>query len=160
MGTSAMKASDVERLRGLVQTFLRRFGLLLGNHTPCGQPVSLSHAHALMLLLEHERGRLGGLRQSELGQALGIDKSNVTRLCARMETMGHVEQRRAPHDGRSRVVSLKPAGMRLARSVERSSRKRFRQLLQDIPPAHRNVVLDGLTALDAALEPPASRSPT
>jgi DNA-binding MarR family transcriptional regulator len=150
-GKAPTKGEDAERLRSLVQAFIRRFGLLLGNQTPCGQPVSPSHAHALTVLLEHRRARVGALCQADLGEALGIDKSNVARLCVRMEGMGHVEQVRAPHDGRSRLVSLTPAGMRLARSVERSSRERFRRLLESVPSSRRGIVLEGLAALDAAL---------
>ena len=97
-----MEKDDAERLRTLVQTFVRRFGLLLGDHTPCGQPISVSHAHALMLLAS----RSEATSQSELGRLLGIDKSNVTRLCSRMEKLGHVRQSRAPTDRRSRLVRI------------------------------------------------------
>jgi DNA-binding MarR family transcriptional regulator len=139
-------APDAERLRQLVQAFVRRFGLLLEGQTPCGQPVSTSYAHALMFLLE-----AGGARQSELGGALGIDKSNVTRLCAQMEQKGHIEQARVPEDGRARLVSLTARGRRLAESVQRSSKQRFVELLERIPPRRRRTVLAGLAALDAAL---------
>ncbi len=137
---------DAERLRRLVQSFVRRFGLLLEGQTPCGQPVSTSHAHALMFLLE-----AGQARQNELGSALGIDKSNVTRLCAQMEAKGHVEQTRAPEDGRARLVSLTARGRRLAESVRHSSKRRFAEVLERIPPGRRRAVLAGLAALDAAL---------
>jgi DNA-binding MarR family transcriptional regulator len=142
---------DAERLRRLVQTFARRFELLLGDRPPCGQPISTSHAHALTLLLENA-GERGGLSQAELGQMLGIDKSNVARLCARMESDAHVKQTRAPGDGRSRLVTLEPQGERMARIVERASRERFARLLDDIPIAKRRVVLDGLAILDQALD--------
>jgi DNA-binding MarR family transcriptional regulator len=137
---------DAERFRTLVQTFVRQFGLLLGDQTPCGQPLSVSHAHALMLLLS-----VGEMSQSQLGEQLGIDKSNVARLCARMQKLGHVAQSRAPEDGRSRLVNLTPAGRTLARRVQRASRARFRALLAEIPSNRRKVVLSGLTALDEAL---------
>jgi DNA-binding MarR family transcriptional regulator len=139
-------ASDAERLRQLVQAFVRRFGLLLEGQTPCGQPVSTSYAHALMFLLE-----AGRARQSELGGALGIDKSNVTRLCAQMEAKGHIEQARVPEDGRARLVSLTARGRRLAESVQHSSKQRFAEILERIPAGRRRTVLAGLAALDAAL---------
>ena len=138
---------DSERLRSLVQTFVRRFGLLLSDQTPCGQPVSVSYAHALMLLREAQRP----LRQSELGESLGIDKSNVTRLCSQLEAKGHAAQARAPEDGRGRVISLTERGQSLAQGIEHSSKRRFRQLLERVPQSRRKAVLAGLSALDDAL---------
>jgi DNA-binding MarR family transcriptional regulator len=138
---------DVEQLRSLVQTFVRRFGLLLSDRTPCGQPVSVSYAHALMLLREAGRP----LRQSELGAALGIDKSNVARLCTQLEAKGHAEQARVAEDGRGRVVELTLSGQRLAQAIDQSSRMRFRVLLERIPRTRRKAVLAGLSVLDDAL---------
>jgi DNA-binding MarR family transcriptional regulator len=140
-------ADEAEQLRRLVQTFVRRFGLLLSDQTPCGQPVSVSYAHALMLLREAERP----LRQSELAGTLGIDKSNVTRLCTQLEAKGHAAQARAPDDGRGRVVALTANGQRLAQQIEQSSKRRFGQLLQRIPQARRRTVFAGLSTLSAAL---------
>src|ERR1039457_1643788 len=92
-------------LRRLIQTFIRSIGLLAGDQTPCGQPLAVSHAHALMVLLEATRED-NRLTQRELGQVLGIDKSNVARLCRRMESAGHVVQSRSADDGRARLLSL------------------------------------------------------
>jgi DNA-binding MarR family transcriptional regulator len=147
-----------EQLRALVQTFVRRFGLLLSGQTPCGQPIPRSHAHALMALLDakpHNR-----LAQAELGALLGIDKSNVARLCARMELLGHAVQARAKTDGRSRLVSLTPAGKALARSIECSSRARFRGILQSLPKKDHAVVFTGLAKLNDSLlaAPPRSHA--
>src|SRR5687768_9076193 len=139
--------SDAERLRALVQTFVRRFGLLLSGSTPCGQPLALSHAHALMILLAAGKP----LRQNEIGELLGIDKSNVARLCAQMQDKGHIEQSRAVNDRRGRVVSLTAQGDRVGRMVEVAGRERFEQLLAHIAPEQRDTVLRGLSILDEAL---------
>src|SRR4051812_42168008 len=101
--------NEVETLRNLVQTFVREFGLLAADETPCGHPIPLSYAHALMILLK-ARGDVAAISQAQLGDALGIDKSNVARLCSRMEEAGHAEQRRAPDDGRSRLIELTEKG--------------------------------------------------
>lgn len=140
-------ASDAGRLRASVQTFVRRFGLLLASATPCGQPLPTSHAHALMVLLGAERP----LRQNELAEALCIDKSNVTRLCVQMEARGHVTQMRAANDGRGRDVALTSQGVRVGREVKQASERRFEQLLARIPRDQHRTVLAGLSALNAAL---------
>ncbi len=137
-------------LRAAFQRLVRSFGLLSEDTTPCGKPLAVSHAHALMVLLERTRqGRPAG--QRELGAALGIDKSNVARLCQRMEKAGHLRQARSPEDGRARLLSLTPAGRRLAEAVERSSRARFAELAAAVPAARRRGVLSALETLDRAI---------
>src|SRR4051812_48217696 len=87
LAAAGAEAACVDELRRSIQTFVRSFGLLAANETPCGKPLATSHAHALMFLFECAReDRLP--TQQELGRALGIDKSNVARLCRRMENAG------------------------------------------------------------------------
>ncbi len=152
---------DGGALRSLVQALIRSFGLLAGDTTPCGKPLAVSHAHALMVLLERSRQGVSP-GQRELGAALGIDKSNVARLCQRMERAGHLRQARSPRDGRARLLSLTPAGRRLAEAVERSSRARFAALAAAVPAARRPGVLAALATLNqaiAATARPAAREP-
>lgn len=125
----------------------RRFGVLASDRTPCGKPLPLAHAHALMTLLAR-----GELSQRELAAELCIDKSNVTRLCARLVESGHVVQRTAEHDARSRRVALTADGQRLAREVEQSGGARFAALLAAIPAGSRRDVLRSLRLLTDALE--------
>lgn len=136
-----------EDLRRLMQRLFRRFGALATNTTPCGKPLSMAHAHALMIL----RAR-GELSQRELGAELGIDKSNVTRLCEKLVVAGHATQRLAEADRRSRRIVLTPRGARLAQEVEASSRAKFEALLSAVPRASRSHVLEGLTQLAQALD--------
>ena len=142
---------DVERLRGLVQHFVRSFGLLVTKQTPCGQPVSPSYAHALMVLLKPPGGA-GRISQAELGAALGIDKSNVARLCSRMVSAQHATQDVAPADGRSRLVALTPKGTRLAQRIDQASRDRFARIVASLSLSKRAAIFDSLSALNAAVE--------
>lgn len=130
-----------------MQRLFRRFGTLATEATPCGKPLPMAHAHALMVLL----GRRDASQQ-ELGRELGIDKSNVARLCARMVEAGHVSQRPDDEDGRSRRVSLTTRGERLAREVDESSRARFGAILVALPSASREPILDALRELVAGIE--------
>lgn len=137
-------------LRRLIQTFIRSIGLLAGDQTPCGHPLAVSHAHALMVLLEAAREG-NRLTQRGLGLSLGIDKSNVARLSRRMEGAGHLVQSRSADDGRARLLSLTALGERVAKAVERSSRDRFERLMSAIPRRSRARVLSSLTCLNQAL---------
>ena len=142
---------EVDRLRRLVQEFVRRFGLLVTKQTPCGQPLSTSYAHALMVLLEQSPGG-PGISQADLSAALGIDKSNVARLCSRMAAAGHAIQAVASTDARSRLLTLTPAGKRLAGRIDRASHERFGRIVGALPRARRAVVFESLAALNAAVE--------
>jgi DNA-binding MarR family transcriptional regulator len=129
-------SDPVDELRRITQRFFRRFGALAADSTPCGKPLSIAHAHALMVLLAR-----GELTQQALGAELGIDKSNVARLCAKMVRENHVKQRPSERDGRSRLVVLTSRGARLGQEVDGASRARFGALLGAIPePRHAGVV--------------------
>lgn len=134
----------------MVQEFVRRFGLLVTRQTPCGFPLSPSHAHALMLLLR--RGGEGRpTAQSDLASGLGIDKSNVARLCERMVKAEHIVQTVPQDDGRSRVLTLTAKGTRLAQRIEQGSLDRFASVAGAIPARRRKAVIAALADLNAAV---------
>lgn len=144
---------QVDDLRRVTQRFFRSFGVLAAESTPCGKPLALAHAHALMVL-----SRQGELTQQSLGTELGIDKSNVARLCEKMVRAGHVRQRPNEQDGRSRIVGLSARGMRLAQEVEKASRDRFTALLERIPEERQVEVIAALRLLVDAVD--ASSTPS
>ena len=142
---------DVERLKAQVQGFIRSFGLLVTKQTPCGQPVSPSYAHCLMVLLE--RGAAAtDTSQRELCACLGIDKSNVARLCSRLASSGHATQRPDPADGRGRLLRLTVSGRRMAERIEFASQGRFQRVARAVPSGKRAVVLEALGVLTAAVQ--------
>jgi DNA-binding MarR family transcriptional regulator len=139
---------DSHSLRTLTQRLFRRFGVLAGDQTPCGQPLPLAHAHALQVLLAAP----GPLTQQALGHALGIDKSNVARLCARLVEVGHATQAPGRRDRRSRVVTLTAKGKRVAAVVDDASRARFAAVLAAVPDHARAGVLEALQHLLVAID--------
>ncbi len=144
------READGEALRRQIQRFIRQLGLLANDRTPCGEPLAVSHAHALMVLVEHHRA---GRRptQQDLGRVLGIDKSNVARLCSKMEASGQLVQKRSTRDGRLRLLTLTSRGARLASAVERSSQERFREIILGVRADERASILSALSALNEAL---------
>lgn len=146
----ATEPEAARELQVAVQTFVRSFGLLVTKQTPCGQPVSPSYAHALMLLLEREAGGLT-TTQSELAAELGLDKSSITRLCARLEADERMTQQRAESDGRSRLLALTAPGRRMATNIQSASLQRFRQVVDALPRTKRRAVLESLELLTLAV---------
>lgn len=145
--SKAPDTAESDELRRLMQRLFRRFGALATDRTPCGKPLPVAHAHALMVLLSK-----GEVSQRDLGAELCIDKSNVARLCAKMVEAGHVRQRADANDGRSRRVTLTKRGQSLAKEVEVASGARFSALLAAVPKGRRDQVVEALGHLVAALD--------
>lgn len=73
----------------------------------------------------------------ELGQHLGLDKSSMTGLVSRAEKRGLVERSPSPHDGRGVLVSLTPAGRRLAEQGEAEITRRITALMKQLNVTQR-----------------------
>ncbi|HEU4727313.1 MAG TPA: MarR family transcriptional regulator [Kofleriaceae bacterium] len=138
-----------ENFRALLQEFIRRFGLLAADRTPCGKPLASSDAHTLMLLLEAGDD---GMLSSSLATKLGVDKSTASRTAARLTESGHIMAGRSSDDGRARPIRLTKKGARVAQEVEAASRDRFAQLLKHLPSRRRVDVVEALRDLVAALQ--------
>jgi DNA-binding MarR family transcriptional regulator len=133
-----------------VQAFVRHFGLLVTKQTPCGQPISPSVAHALMLLLDRAHAGVSTY-QHELAALLGLDRSSVQRLCSGLEASGRITQEPAPDDARTRRIELTANGQRMAANIRAASLRRFSRIVGAIPVAKRQPVLDALKVLTTAV---------
>ena len=137
-------------LRDAVHEFIRGFGLLASDQTPCGHPLHLSEAHALLELKARNESKMPAPTQRELGDHLKIDKSNVSRLCRRLETKGLIKCKPCADDGRSKRISLTAKGKRLASAVDASSKTRFSALAALLQSDNASVVRS-LNELSAAI---------
>jgi DNA-binding MarR family transcriptional regulator len=145
--TPSASRTTSDDLRASIQRFVRAFGLLTADQTPCGVALSPSYAHALTVLKERESST-----QQDLAGVLGIDKSNVARLCAKMAERGDVVQADSPTDGRAWSLTLTAKGRQLATRVEAASRARFDRMLSAMPSdAARADVLRALAVLNDAV---------
>lgn len=152
-------SDDAGALRTAVQRLIRSIGLLAENRTPCGEPLPVSYAHALMVLLEAQQANEHP-RQQDLGRVLGINKSNIARLCEKMERAGHLQRKRSSGDGRARLLTLTDRGARVAVAVESKSRAHFQKLLVAIPAASRSIILGALAVLTDAVAQNAAKTPS
>ena len=135
------------QLRSAIQTAIRRLGALSEDKTPCGKDLAVSDAHALQLLRER-----GALPQGALQSLLGLNKSSVSRLRARLEETGRIEANLGRSGGRPiSVLALTAKGHKLAGELDEASGERFAQLLQRIPVGRRAPVLAALDDLNDAL---------
>ena len=139
-----MSDSELDAFVRLLPAFMRSFGLLNGESTPCGQSMSPSSAHALT-----ELARSGSLRQSQLAAELGLSASATSRLVDDLEKREWAERvaSGAAADGRVRLVALTVEGERVALQVSQARVERLSQLLNAVPESRRAEVIAGLALL-------------
>jgi DNA-binding MarR family transcriptional regulator len=133
-------------LREATRHLLLAHGALDDARRPCGTPLPMPHAYALIELL-----RAGPLTVTALAQRLSIDRTNVSRLCARLEGLGELERERHPEDGRAWLVRLTRRGEQTARALDDSSVEHFERVLACVG-AEADHVVAALTVLADALE--------
>ena len=141
-GPAAAELDLQERMISLI----RAFGLHKPDQTPCGQPVSVAEAHALM-----ELSRAETLVQKELASRLRLEKSTVSRLVGMLEGRGWVERSRSQRDGRAVELRLSGAGRRTAEGIAEARRAKFARVLKAIPQAERESVLESMRILEEAM---------
>jgi DNA-binding MarR family transcriptional regulator len=122
----------------------------MGAHRPeqilPGWSLSLSEIYALGILAER-----APLSQQDLGDALALEKSSVSRLVQQMERKGWITRGRDEHDARLRLLSLTAAGAELAARLDEHMRVRHAELFAQLTPEEQAALLQGLTALRRAL---------
>ena len=104
--------------------------------------MSLPHAHALLELARQPRGMI----VSELATRLAIDRTNVSRLCARMEEAGELARSTDPTDGRARALRLTARGKKRAAAVDRASARHSSRLSERLGTS-TDAVIDALELL-------------
>jgi DNA-binding MarR family transcriptional regulator len=73
-----------------------------------------------------------GLSQTQLGNALGIDRSTVVAVIDRLESRGLVARRPAPNDRRSHALHLSDSGKATLRRLTERVRAHERQIARDL----------------------------
>lgn len=141
--------ATARRLRDAVRRLVVAHGALEETKRPCGTELSIPHAYALLELLHHEQ-----MSVSELAAKLAIDRTNVSRLCARMEEAGELDRQPHPEDGRARALRLTARGKKRARTVDEQSAGHFERLAKQLGGSVGEVVsaLDRLSKAMAVTE--------
>lgn len=140
-------SDPITALQEQMIALIRAFGLHQGDRTPCGKPVSVAEAHALLELTRH-----APLAQRDLAAWLRLEKSTVSRLVAQLVAQGWVQREPSAADGRVLLLSLTTEGQRIAGELAAARRARFERLLQAIPAARRNEIVNALGLLVEAID--------
>lgn len=147
----------IDTIRSASRLMVRELGFM--NPTLAGSRYSPSVVHALM-----EVGKQEQLSAAQLVQILGLEKSSVSRLLAKLVSVGELEERAAPEDARVKYLRLTPQGEETVRQINAYGHARVASALEKLSAPQQRTVSDGLTLYARALqqhrEGSASRAPS
>lgn len=126
--------------------FVRAFGLHRPEQTPCGEPVAVAEAHALLELSLAE-----ALSQNDLAARLQLEKSTISRLVGILEERAWISRTRSLHDRRVIDLRLTDAGRQAAEQLSMARQAKFARLLSALPAEQHPIILEALRLLTEAL---------
>jgi DNA-binding MarR family transcriptional regulator len=107
--------------------------------------VTPTQHRVLVLLAAHGEQAVG-----DIAAELGVNPSNATRHCDRLQRLGLVQRGRSPEDGRVVRVALTVEGRRVVDAVTARRRRDVRRVLDAMGDDDRDAVLAALRAFSAA----------
>jgi DNA-binding MarR family transcriptional regulator len=136
---------DVAELERHLTAFVRAFGLLHGDSTPCGEPIPVSEVHAVT-----ELALAGPMSQRDLGDRLQLTKGTVSRIVGLLAERGWVRRVRSDDDARVQQVRLTTSGRAAAKRLASSRHQKLTAMLDSLPLTERQRVIDALALLAKA----------
>lgn len=110
-------------------------------------PVDITVAqHRLLVLLETH----GPQSVGEVADRLGVNPSNASRHCDRLQRLGLLGRRRSPDDGRVVQVELTDEGLATLAAVTERRRADLRQVLDEMSLPDAASIAAGLRAFNVA----------
>jgi DNA-binding MarR family transcriptional regulator len=126
--------------------FVRDFGLLQPDRTPCGKPLTVTQAHALAHIADDP-----GITQRDLGDTLGLARATTSELVAQLADRGWITQHPSETDRRQRSLQLTPGGTRITTDVAAARQALMRELLAHVPQGDRERFVDSIELLASAV---------
>ncbi|RUL52122.1 MarR family winged helix-turn-helix transcriptional regulator [Lysinibacillus antri] len=140
-----MNREEILELRNTVQKFVRLFGLLEQNVTPCGFNLSPSQVFALQEL-ENKTLTIG-----ELAELLFLERSTVSRLVDSLVKGGFVNRLLNEANRREVLVSLTEKGGSSLKQVREQSIQYYVSILNGVSEDCQHQILSGLKLFNDVL---------
>ncbi len=94
-----------------------------------------------------ELAQHGESEQAEVARALGIDRTNVADVAARLERRGLLLRRINPADKRSRLIILTSAGTAFLEALDESAERAHGRTVEALPARQREAFVQALALL-------------
>lgn len=87
-------------------------------------------------------GRVESMSQSELGERVGLDRTNLSKIVSHLQSLELVEQRQSTSDRRARVLQVSPEGRRKIEAALDDRRATVWRNIADWPRADAEAFAD------------------
>lgn len=135
----------------LTDAFVAASGALVGIavHSVGAAPVEVTvpQFRLLVLVASDEQRTIG-----DIARHLGVNQSNASRHCDRLQRLGLAERRRSTEDARVVFVRLTPEGRALVDTVLQQRRVDIRRIVERLTPQDAAAALQALRAFNTAAD--------
>lgn len=144
--TSGLTVGGLEQLTDAFLTSARALvGIALRSVNASPVEVTLVQHRVLVLLASK-----GEQSVSMLAEQLGVNASNASRVCDRLQRLGLVSRRRSTTDARSVKVALTAKGLEVISAVDEHRRAEIRGLLGSLTPESGRHMVEALRTFNEA----------
>jgi DNA-binding MarR family transcriptional regulator/GNAT superfamily N-acetyltransferase len=138
----------IAAVRAFNRFYTRKLGVL--DQQLLKSPFSLSEARVLYELAQRENPAA-----KEIGIELGLDPGYLSRIVQKFDDDGLITRKPLPSDKRQTRLGLTAKGRQAFAKLERSTQDDIAAMLGKLDAGERAVVVNAMTAIEHALEPPA-----
>ncbi|OTG59851.1 hypothetical protein B9T36_04150 [Acinetobacter sp. ANC 4204] len=128
--------SPIDHIRQSTQQLVREYGRLQN-----GLDQVLSSSSVQCLLCLEQQGQLSAV---SLVEHLGLDKSSVSRMLAKLKQTGEIEEFSSSEDGRVKLVCLTEQGLSTVHHIHRADQSQISVALQNLDEHGQQLILQGL----------------
>jgi DNA-binding MarR family transcriptional regulator len=97
-----------------------------------------------IMTVAHEQPMLD---QSRLCHEVGVDRTTLANVVARLETKGYLGRTENDRDKRVKLISITPAGAALLKKVRKHAERAHERTIAALPPQERELLVDLLMRL-------------
>lgn len=142
------REQEVDRLEEQLSAFHRRSRRFLRSFASRVHPGIDASTYAVLLVIT----QAGPLRQGDLAEEFGLDKSTMSRHVSTLIRLGLVDRDPDPVDGRAFLLKLSEDGQRRLDAVSAARRAEWRDRLADWDTAELRAFTAALARMNADLE--------
>ena len=136
--------SEINSIRAASRTMVRELGFM--EPTLASTKYSPSAVHALLEIDAHV-----DMTSAQLVQRLGLDKSSVSRLLAKLVAAEELQEEAASNDGRVKLLTLTEKGRKTVEQIHAFGQMQVRNAFEHLNRSQQQAVAQGLSAYAAAL---------
>ena len=138
-------ATLVNDIRAASRCMVRELGFMAS--TLAATQYSASAVHALL-----EIEARGSITAAQLAEFLGLDKSSVSRMVAKLVKNGEVNEQPCTDDARAKQLLLTAHGSRTVADIHAYGQMQVRSAMAQLNPSQQQAVAQGLSAYAGALQ--------